>query len=160
MPHAVTDSMQQIDGNHSMFFPHPSPCIRSRYHITDYKGARSSRLQQEGDGTEDGGQTGTSAGSGVDSTGVKGGLGGGGGRDGTGASRDQGGRGRHHDGGGGQRSRGRAKGGMLVEMDSWGCGLRVVGAYHLLHWVTVWVIRGRVTVKEPVMVRWPGWKGG
>lgn len=33
-----------------------------------------------------------------------------------------------------------------------------VGAYHLLHWVTVWVIRGRVTVKEPVMVRWPGWE--
>jgi hypothetical protein len=33
-----------------------------------------------------------------------------------------------------------------------------VDAYHLLHWVTVWVIRGRVTVKEPVMVRWPGWE--
>jgi hypothetical protein len=49
---------------------------------------------------------------------------------------------------------------MLVAMDSWGCVLRVVGAYHLLHWVTVWVIRGRVTVKEPVMVRWPGWEGG
>lgn len=79
MPHTMTESMQQIERNHGMFFPHPSPCIRSRYHITGYKGARSSRLQQEGDGTEDGGQTGTSAGGGVDSTSVEGGLRGGGG---------------------------------------------------------------------------------
>lgn len=111
-------SMQQIERNHSMFFPHPSPCIRSHYHITGYKGARSTRLQQEGDSTEDGGQAGTSASGGVDSTGVEGGLSGGGGRDGTGGGRDhdQGGGGGDDDGGGGQRGGGGAGEGMLVEM--------------------------------------------
>lgn len=90
---------------------------------------RSSRLQKEGDGTEDGSQTGTSA-SDVGDTGVEGGLGGGGGgraaasggggargrgsAGGTSAAGDVGGRSQDSggaggdDGGGGQRGRRRA----------------------------------------------------
>lgn len=121
----MIESMQQIECNHGMFFPHPSPCIRSRYHITDYKGARSTRLQQEGDGTEDGGQTGTGTGGGVDGTGVEGGLRGGWGRDSTGGGGDQGRGGGGHDGGGGQRGGGGAGEGMLVEMTVQVCVLWV-----------------------------------
>ena len=125
LPHTMIESMQQIERNHSMFFPHPSPCIRSRYHITDYKVARSTRLQQEGDGTEDGGQTGTGTGGGVDGTGVEGGLRGGWGRDSTGGGGDQGRGGGDHDGGGGQRGGGGAGEGMLVEMTAQVCVLWV-----------------------------------
>lgn len=67
----------------------------------------SLRLQQEGDGTEDGGQTGTGASGGVHGTGVVGGLGGDGGAGGTGAGDQGGGGGSHHGGGdGGGRHRG------------------------------------------------------
>ena len=61
---------------------------------------KSTALQQEGNSTEDGSQTGTSAGSGVDGTSVEGRLGGGGSAGGSGGNTG-GARARDQRGGGG-----------------------------------------------------------
>lgn len=118
-----------------------------RYHLP--MSAASLRLQEESDGTEDGGQTGTGASSSVHGTSVVGGLGGGSGRSRSTRGGDQRSRGHdgsagRDDGGGGHRGGGRAV--KEVDMVSLRFTLECEETYHWLHWVTVEVSRGRVTV--------------
>lgn len=108
--------MEKSDSVRWLVLPPHHRAYESRNHITGCSRAQSSHLQQEGDGTEDSGQS-TSAGGGVDSTAVESGLGssrGGGGRaGGTSTGGDQGGgSGSDGDDGGG----GDGGGGALVAL--------------------------------------------